>query len=298
MNLIPVFYADEMLADSGSFSPSANKPRLVVDAWRSAGLPIDWRGVAPATVEDLCLAHDPTFIGSVLDGTAENGFGNTRPDVARSLPFTTGAMMSAADAALECGVACAPVSGFHHAGYAAPGGFCTFNGLMVTALKLLRANRVSKVLILDLDQHYGNGTDEIKRTLGIKKEIVNATFGRWYGSPSDAPQYLARLRVAAKRFPEFDLVLYQAGADLHVDDPLGGVLDSDKMRERDRIVFEAARRSGVPLAWNLAGGYQDPISNVVRIHTSTMEECVRVYVTDRPAVPGLPGVSKSALNTR
>ena len=113
------------------------------------------------------------------------------------------------------------------------GGFCTFNGLMVTSLKQLRANRVSKVLILDLDQHYGNGTDEIKRSLGIKKEIVNATFGRWYGSPSDAPQYLARLRVATKRFPEFDLVLYQAGADLHVDDPLGGVLDSDQMRERD-----------------------------------------------------------------
>jgi acetoin utilization deacetylase AcuC-like enzyme len=295
MNAIPVFYANEMLADSGSFSPSASKPRLVVDAWRCAGLPIDLRGVAPATVEDLCLAHDPTFVSSVLEGTAQNGFGNNRPDVARSLPFTTGAMLNAADAALECGIACAPVSGFHHAGYAAPGGFCTFNGLMVTALKLLRANRVSKVLILDLDQHYGNGTDEIKRSLGIKKEIVNATFGRWYGSPSDAPQYMARLRVAAKRFPEFDLVLYQAGADLHVADPLGGVLDSDQMRERDSTVFEAARRSGVPLAWNLAGGYQDPISSVVRIHRATMEECVKAYEgTGHGKVP-LPHAPDSAL---
>jgi acetoin utilization deacetylase AcuC-like enzyme len=287
MNAVPVFYAPEMLAESGSFSPSAGKPRLVADAWRSAELPIDWRPATAATVEDLSLAHDPAYVTAVLDGTAENGFGNTRPDVARSLPFTTGAMMNAASAALECGVACAPVSGFHHAGYSAGGGFCTFNGLMVTAFKLLRVGQVKKVLILDLDQHYGNGTDEIKRTLSIGKKVVNATFGRWYGRPSDAQQYLARLRVAAKRFPEFDLILYQAGADLHVDDPLGGVLDSDQMRERDRVVFEAARRSRVPIAWNLAGGYQDPVSNVVRIHVATMEECARVYCNNpRAAVAG------------
>jgi acetoin utilization deacetylase AcuC-like enzyme len=284
MNAIPVVYASEMLADSGSFSPSAGKPRPVVDAWRRAGIPIDWHAVTPATVEELSLAHDPAYVTAVLDGTAENGFGNTRADVARSLPFTTGAMMNAAAAALERGVACAPVSGFHHAGHAAGGGFCTFNGLMVTALKLIRAGRVKKVLILDLDQHYGNGTDEIKRTLNIGKEIVNATFGRWYGRPADAQKYLARLGVAAKRFPEFDLILYQAGADLHVDDPLGGVLDSDQMRERDRIVFEAARTSGVPIAWNLAGGYQEAISNVVRIHVATMEECARAYVTHSAAI--------------
>jgi acetoin utilization deacetylase AcuC-like enzyme len=164
--------------------------------------------------------------------------------------------------------------------------FCTFNGLMVTALKLLRTKQVRRVLILDLDQHYGNGTDEIKRTLGINKEIINATFGRWYDNPSQAAEYLARLRIAVKQFSKFDLVLFQAGADLHVDDPLGGVLHSDQMRERDAIVFDAARRSEVPLAWNLAGGYQDPIWKVVRTHIATMEECVRTYVVNPSADAG------------
>ncbi len=278
MNAIPVFYTDKLLADSGSLSPSANKPKYVVEAWRRAGLPIEWRTVSPATVEDLCLAHSREFVSSILAGTARNGFGNCRPDVARSLPFTTGAMLEAAGAALECGVACAPVSGFPHAGYSTAEMFCTFNGLMVTALKVLRTKRASSVLILDLDQHYGNGTDEIKRTLGINKEIINATFGRWFDNPSQDSQYLARLQLAVKQFPKFDLVLDQAGADLHIDDPLGGVLDSDQLRERDSIVFEVARGSGVPLVWNLAGGYQDPISKVVRIHTATMEECARAYV--------------------
>lgn len=278
MNSIPVFYGDKLLADSGSYSPSAAKPRFVVEAWRRAGLPIDWRTVSPATVEDFCLAHNPEFVSSILAGTARNGFGNHRPDVARSLPFTTGAMLNAAAAALECGISCAPVSGFHHAGYSTATMFCTFNGLMITALKLLRSKQVKRVLLLDLDQHYGNGADEIKKTLGIGKEIVNATFGRWYENPSQASEYLVRLQLAVKQFPKFELVLYQAGADLHVDDPLGGVLDSDQMRERDSIVFDAARSSGVPLVWNLAGGYQDPISKVVRIHMTTMEECVRTYV--------------------
>ena len=79
------------------------------------------------------------------------------------------------------------------------------------------------------------------------------------------------------QLPKFDLILFQAGADVHVDDPLGGVLDNDQIRERDRIVFEAARSAGVPLAWDLAGGYQEAISSVVRIHRATMEECVRAY---------------------
>ena len=56
------------------------------------------------------------------------------------------------------------------------------------------------------------------------------------------------------------------------------LLDSQQMSERDRMVFESAKRAGVPIAWNLAGGYQDPISRVIRIHHVTMEECVRVYV--------------------
>ena len=214
-----------------------------------------------------------------LECTALNGFGNKRPDVARSLPYTTGAMINAACSALDRGVACAPVSGFHHAGHSSAQGFCTFNGLMVTAIKLLRQKKLTKVLILDLDQHYGNGTDEIIERLGLEKDIVNSTFGQWYGSPADAPKYLEHLDRVVETLADFDLVLYQAGADLHVDDPLGGVLDNDQMRERDRMVFEAAKRAGVPIAWNLAGGYQEPIENVIALHTITMQECVGAYVT-------------------
>jgi len=49
-------------------------------------------------------------------------------------------------------------------------------------------------------------------------------------------------------------VLYQAGADPHIDDPLGGILSSEQMSWRDRQVFE--KLGHLSLVWNLAGGYQ------------------------------------------
>jgi acetoin utilization deacetylase AcuC-like enzyme len=45
-------------------------------------------------------------------------------------------------------------------------------------------------------------------------------------------------------------------------------------RERERRVFGAAARVGVPLAWNLAGGYQEPLDKVLALHAITMEEAL------------------------
>ena len=206
-----------------------------------------------------------------------NGFDNRRADVARSLPWTTGAMLAGACEALRGGVACAPVSGFHHAHYAAGGGFCTFNGLMVTARALLSEGIVRRILILDCDQHFGDGTEQILLQLDLAGKVENVSFGRWFGAPRDADAYLAELRQQVSRFSDFDIVLYQAGADVHVEDPMGGVLTTEQMIERDRIVFEAAAQAGVPIAWNLAGGYQEPLLRVVELHVNTMRCCAQVY---------------------
>src|ERR1019366_3813534 len=272
---IPVFYLEHLLAETSSFSPSASKPRHVLAAWRQAGLPIAVHPFAPASELDLCLAHDPVYVRGVLDGTLPNGFGDTSREDARSLPFTTGAMMAAARSSLVTGCACAPVSGFHHAHYDSAGGYCTFNGLVITAQKLLAEGAVQRVLILDCDMHYGDGTDQILERLAVRESVTNATFGRWFHQPSQATAYLERLRETAARFDSFDLVLYQAGVDVHVDDPLGGVLTTEQMIERDHIVFAAARASETPIAWNLAGGYQEPLAKVVELHVNTLRECVR-----------------------
>jgi acetoin utilization deacetylase AcuC-like enzyme len=153
---IPVFFSDDMVvAEANSYSPSAGKPALVVRDWRDHQFPIDIKAVTPVTREQLALAHDRAFVDGILDSTRKNGFGNTLASVARSLPFTSGALLCAAREALQNRrAACAPVSGFHHAGYGHAGGFCTFNGLMVTSMVLHSEGLVRRVAILDLDQHW------------------------------------------------------------------------------------------------------------------------------------------------
>jgi acetoin utilization deacetylase AcuC-like enzyme len=141
MTKIATFYDEAMIADSESHSPGSSKPRPVVRACVEQGLPIEIKSFEPVTREDLALAHDPDYVRDILDLRRPNGFGNFSPDVARSLLYTSGAELAAARYALAHGVACAPVCGFHHAHYDETGGFCTFNGLMVTAIKLLNEGR-------------------------------------------------------------------------------------------------------------------------------------------------------------
>jgi acetoin utilization deacetylase AcuC-like enzyme len=273
------FYSDKMVCDLSdqSFSPSARKPRLVVQSWRAAGIKVDLAAPRPATIEELSVAHDPAFVRGVLEGRIENGFGNSRRDVAASLPYTTGSMLTAARWVLSGGgVAAAPCSGFHHAGYASASGFCTFNGLMVTALVLRAEGRVRRVGILDFDQHYGDGTDEIIETLGIDW-ISHVTAGEQPRTPADVPKFMESIEPWIESMAGCDLLLYQAGADPHIDDPLGGWLTTDELRERDRQVFQAVRARGLPLVWNLAGGYQKPLRKVLDIHDNTARECVAAW---------------------
>lgn len=279
---VPVFYRPEMVAQGASnASPSAGKPARVVADWQKRDLPIRVLDFEPVTADTLCLAHDRTYVRGVLDGTGLNGFGNRKPQVAASLPYTSGSMLAAAREALDNGfVACAPVSGFHHAGFAGGGGFCTFNGLVVTAQALKAEGRVTRVGILDLDQHWGDGTHEILHHLRLRW-ISHHSPGPEEPRATEARRYLKRLPGIVGGFHDCDLLLYQAGADAHVDDPLGGWMTSAQLAERDQIVFEVAATVGVPVAWNLAGGYQvEPdgsIEPVLAIHRRTLRACADVF---------------------
>lgn len=282
MKTLPVFFSQQMVADSDSFSPSAGKPVQVVSSWKALGLPLSFQGPQPVTVSELALAHDEKFVRAVLDRRIDNGFGNRSGAVAASLPYTSGAMRSAARHALRSGgVAVAPCSGFHHAGYARVSGFCTFNGLMVTAA-VLREEGARRIGILDCDHHEGDGTDDIIGKLGAGRWVEHFTAGRHYSSPSDVRAFFAKLPRVLEKFADCDVVLYQAGADPHINDPLGGWLTTSQLLERDRLVFQTLAELKVPVAWNLAGGYQKEadgsIPKVLEIHDNTMRACAEVYL--------------------
>ena len=274
---IPVFYTPLMAAENDSFSPSAAKPRAAVESWRKLDIPLNVIVPEPASVQDLARAHLPAFVDAVLACRSDNGFGNRSKAVAASLPYTSGAMLAAAREALRNGrVAVAPCSGFHHAGYANAGGFCTFNGLMVTAMALHASGEATRVGILDFDQHYGDGTDNIINRLRIDW-INHYSAGEHYGFSAEARRFLSSISGLVAAMKDCDVILYQAGADPHIDDPLGGWLTTEQLYERDLLVFQAAAALGIPVAWNLAGGYQTPLRKVLRIHDNTMRACAAAH---------------------
>lgn len=273
---IPVYFASEQVAEPQFGSPSASKPRDVVARWHERHRPIVLRRPSPVTPDELARAHDPEYVEAVLSLREDNGFGNRSASVAASLPWTSGAMLSAARHALATrAVACAPCSGFHHAHWDGAAGFCTFNGLMVTVLALRAEGAARRIGILDCDQHYGDGTEDIIARTGARDAVRHITAGRDY--PRHAARFLEALPGIVRSFAGCDLVLYQAGADPHVDDPLGGYLDDGELARRDAIVFTEARAAGLPIAWNLAGGYQEPLARVLDIHDRTMAACAAAW---------------------
>jgi len=279
MKSIPVFYSPKLVANAQSFSTSSGKPFLTVESWQSLGIPLDIVEPIPVKAEELCLAHSKTYVEKVLACRADNGFGNRIPEVAASLPYNTGAFVGAAREALSSGkVAVAPVSGFHHACFSNGGGFCTFNGLVVAAQVLKKAELVNKVGILDFDQHYGDGTVDIIRVRELGGWLSQYSAATEYRRSDQAEAFLQRIPEIVSRFADCDILLFQAGADPHIADPLGGWLNTAQLAERDRLVFENAKSWGIPIAWNLAGGYQSSFRDVLDIHDNTLRACAKVYL--------------------
>ena len=275
MDFIEVYYSPEQVSCPDSASPSPRKPAWVVADWLAQNFPIRIVKPLPASRAQLALAHSKKYVDGILNGELMNGFRGRQKDVADSLPWTCGSLLSAARGALNNGlVACSPTSGFHHAGVDAGFGYCTFNGLMVTALALKAEGKVRRVGILDCDQHYGDGTAEIMTALGIDW-IRHVSQEHW--DPNEAKPFLDKLPEVVGRFADCDLLIYQAGADPHSHDPLGGFLTTAELAERDRIVFFVAKAIGIPVVWNLAGGYQEPVARVLEIHSNTMAACVAAY---------------------
>jgi acetoin utilization deacetylase AcuC-like enzyme len=192
-----------------------------------------------------------------------------------------------AQLALEEGIAANVGQGFHHATYEKGMGYCTFNGLALVAQEF----PLLRVGILDCDEHQGNGTAQFT---GRLKNLFNFTiYGTSFGAPGlprsvnrhlgahDFDAYLYALDEGLRQMKDWeaDLLLYQAGADPHVDDPLGSLgLTSEQLRKRDRCVFEQVKEWELPTLFVLAGGYQTPIESALApLHVATFEEAADIF---------------------
>ncbi len=264
------------------------------------------RPAEPASEGELALAHEPSYIGAVLQGTLsaamqrEIGFPWSERMVERSRR-SVGATIAAARAALMEGLAANLAGGTHHASADKGGGYCVFNDAAVAA-RLMQAEwhrqRRSvagglRVAVIDLDVHQGNGTAAIFRddptvfTLSLhgaknfpfRKEASDLDVELPDGC-TDGP-YLAALDAALEQLwarhagSPPGLVFYLAGADPHEGDRLGRLkISAAGLAERDRRVFAACRERRIPVALSMAGGYGRDIADTVAIQHRTLLEAL------------------------
>lgn len=281
----PIFYhPSQSVSGVRSFSASAGKPERFVELMTALRFhdygPHNLGVSVSVTREDLYLAHSKDYIDGLFALTIPNGFGNCDSRIPESCLWTVGSLLSASRHALKYpeSPVCAPVSGFHHAGYDSADGFCHVNGLMVVAAKLISENPKFKVAILDVDAHFANGTvDILNHRKDLTKNILHRNNGEHWCGMEDPDEWFIWLQECIDSINAFqpDLVLYQAGADLHIDDDLrNGLLDDRELIQRDRSVFFKIE---APVAWCLAGGYRnnpggtiftDPVLNT---HRNTLD---------------------------
>jgi acetoin utilization deacetylase AcuC-like enzyme len=298
--MLTAFHHPGYAAPIGGHIMPIQKFALVADAVRA--MPdVRLAEPAPVTEADLLRVHTAEYIAAIQTGQPRNLAESQKfpwsPGLYPSVCLTSGGCLAAARQALNDRASAALVSGFHHACADHGEGFCTFNGLVVTADALLAGGEADRIAVLDMDLHYGNGTAQLAATrphifavsiygndyrdnvpyrdVTVRHHEDGANH-RSHSLPSGCNR-ATLLQILEGALPAIaawkpDLLLYQAGADPYFEDPYSPLaLDADDLQARDRRVFEFARAHRIPIAWVLAGGYTRDITKIVRIHSGTFD---------------------------
>ena len=259
---------------------------------------------AAATDDDLLRAHTQDYLDAVTRGSLtdaqirEVGFPWSEAMVERSRR-SAGATIAACVSALKEGVSVNLAGGTHHA-YADKGsGFCVFNDAAVAA-RYVQAMSSTRVAVIDLDVHQGNGTAAIlgrdsscftlslhgEKNFPFRKEDSHLDVGLPDGCGDT--EYLEILQQALieleRRFTP-DLIIYLAGADPHEGDRLGRLkLTMQGMKQRDRLVLGLAKELQCPIAIAMAGGYGHDIKTTVDVHHQTIQLALQYHQQIQPKV--------------
>ncbi|MDR5886052.1 histone deacetylase [Vreelandella janggokensis] len=249
--------------------------------------PVEWLTPRPASVGALARVHTQAYLDAFLSGTLDraaqrrSGFVWSDALVER-VRLETGGTLLSLEVALATGLACNSAGGTHHAHADAASGYCLINDLAVAAAHALTKGWVERVLIVDCDVHQGDGTARLFAGVpGVFTFSMHA--GRNFPArkaKSDLDVALANgmednayLAVLASRLPGLlaayqpDVVLYDAGVDVHRDDRLGYLALSDEgLYQRDAYVLTCCREADIPVAAVIGGGYDRDIVTLAKRH--------------------------------
>jgi acetoin utilization deacetylase AcuC-like enzyme len=249
--------------------------------------------IDPGTIDDADLyrAHTRDYVASIRTGRY-----NELTALRLGLPWhetisvrshaATAGTLCAARAALSDGLAANLAGGTHHAFPDRGEGYCVFNDVAVAIRALQVDEPYLQCMVVDLDAHQGNGTNFFFRE-DRNVFTYSVHVGRNYPSikePGDLDVELPRyaggdqyLHAVAESLPpalerfEPDLVFFNAGVDVHVDDRFGQLkLRTDEMAARDEFVINLCRRWRIPTAVVYGGGYNKTQGMTARLHVQTI----------------------------
>jgi acetoin utilization deacetylase AcuC-like enzyme len=205
----------------------------------------------PATLRELRLAHTRAHIESVR---------HLSPRIFEAARLAVGGAIKASEIAIRGEPAFALVRPpGHHAGRKSCWDFCFFNNIAVAVEGLRRSGSVGRVLIVDIDYHYGDGTADIfAEAPDVVYHHVAANTRREF------LKKLARCLEASK----YDLLAVSAGFDAHRED-WGSPLETEDYEEIGRLIsIFAGERCGGRRFAVLEGGY----------NTRVLGKCVKSFL--------------------
>ncbi len=215
------------------------------------------------------------------------------PELVKREIQIAGGSVQAAVFALEHGIGMNIAGGTHHAFSDRGEGFCLLNDIAITANYLLENQLASRVLVVDLDVHQGNGTAQIFSgrtdvfTLSIhgeknyphRKERSHLDLALPDGTGDEA--YLKALsdtlpEVIDRFLPDF--LIYQSGVDVLASDQLGRMnLTQEGVRERDKTVLTMAKKNKIPIMCCMGGGYSKRIKDILDGHSHVFRLAQELY---------------------
>ena len=220
------------------------------------------------------------------------GFPLSGPLVEREVRILQGTL-DCARISETTGVALNVAGGTHHAFAGKGEGFCLLNDFAVAANELIRQNPTERILICDLDVHQGNGTAAL---LSGNKNVFTFSMHGAHNYPfhkekstldiglPDGISGNEYLEILQEHLPKIidtfrpTRLFYLSGVDVLSTDKFGKMaLTRAECADRDRLVFETAKRHSLPVAVAMGGGYSPEIKDIVEAHCNTFRLAVDVF---------------------
>lgn len=246
----------------------------------------------------ILAVHEKEYVNHLLNLTLDSraarkiGFPLSSELIERELRIAQGTILGC-EKALSSRIAFNIAGGTHHAYSNRGEAFCLLNDQAIGAQYLLGKKLASKVLIIDLDVHQGNGTAEIfqnnhnvftfsvhgKSNYPFKKETSDLDIalpdkigdGEYLKIISDIVP-----KLIDKEKPDF--IFYLSGVDILDSDKLGKLGCSiEGCKKRDEIILSHCNKLKIPVQCSMGGGYSPEIKTIIEAHTNTYRIAKNIY---------------------